>query len=115
MTKVIVTKQSLQQMLDEADDSKRQHIVGRALVALFQRQTESEKATHSTKVDNGIGFCGSDAATGTLTAKSYIRNQRLLDWQVEQWTRKSPKTGFSRICKYHKQLNEVAIQKRGYQ
>jgi hypothetical protein len=40
-TPAIVTKESLQQMLNDAALEKQVHIIGRALVALFQRQTES--------------------------------------------------------------------------
>lgn len=108
---VIVTRESLQVMLDQADDVKRQHIVGRALVALFERQTDAEKMDNTTKVDNGIGFAGCDSKSGSLTAKSYRKNKSLADWQVEKWLRRQA-NGFARLCKYAGQLNEIAIEKR---
>ena len=59
---------------------------------------------------NGIGFTGADAHSGCLTAKYFIKHGTLADWQVERWTKLS-KSGFSRLTKYHKQLNEIAIAK----
>lgn len=106
----IITKQSLNAMLTAADEAKKVHIIGRALVALFERQTEAEKATDHTAVDNGIGFAGSDARSGSLTAKSYLKNKTLQQWQVDKWL-KVGKNGYPRICKYAKQLNEVAERK----
>lgn len=103
----IVTKESLRKMLNEADDAKRQHIIGRALVRLFDRQTNSEQQSDSTEQDNGIGFAGGDAKGGSLTAKFYLKHGMLLDWQVERWTRVG-KSGYPRICKYARQLDEVA-------
>jgi hypothetical protein len=109
-TPAIVTKQSLQQMLNDASFEKQQHIIGRAVVALFNRQTESEKNANSTEVNNNVGFTHADSRGGSMTAKSYMKRHGLQDWQVVQWTRKQ-KNGFARICKYHTQLNEIAIAK----
>lgn len=110
-TQAIVTRESLQQMIINADSVKLQHIVGRALVALFQRQTEGEKAANTTNCDNGVGFAGCDSIGGSLTAKSYMRHHSLEAWQVEKWTRIAS-NGFPRICKYASQLNEIAIAKQ---
>lgn len=111
----IVTRESLQDMIDTAtrenDKQKLADIVGRALVAIFERQTESEQSSNDTNQDNGIGFSGSDAKGGSLTAKTYLKNRTLLDWQVERWTRRN-ENGFARICKYAAQLNEIALEKR---
>jgi hypothetical protein len=103
----IVTRESLQSMLNTADEARRQQIIGRALVVLFERQTEAEKATNDTKEDNGVGFCGSDAKAGTLTAKYFLKHRTLLDWQVEKWLKRGS-NGFARLCKYHAQLNQAA-------
>lgn len=108
---VIVTRESLQAMLDNADAVKRQHIVGRALVALFARQTESEQADNTTKVNNNVGFAGNDSKSGSITAKTYLKRKELADWQVEKWT-KPQANGFARLCKYHTQLNEIALRKK---
>lgn len=106
----IITKDGLQQMLDQADHSRRVHIVGRALVVLFNNQTKDEQQTQRTIMHNGIGFTGADAHSGCLTAKCYLANKTLQDWQLEKWLRRD-KSGYARICKYHAQLNEAAERK----
>ncbi len=106
----IVTRESLQKLLDSDNAQLVMHVVGRALVVLFNNQTEDEKVDNATKVHNSLGFTGADARTGTLTAKSYLRNRALHDWQIEKWVKKG-ESGFSRLTKYHKQLNAAAEQK----
>lgn len=103
----IVTRQSLQLMLDSNDPEYVKRVVGRALVAIFNNQTESEKTGNTTEEFNGIGFSGADARSGALTAKTFLKRKTLEDWQVERWTRRG-KNGFSRLTKYAKQLNHIA-------
>lgn len=112
----LVTKESLQALIDAAytldnPNDRLQHIIGRALVGIYKRQTASEQVTHDTKEDNGVGFAGCDARGGSLTAKSYLRSQTLVTWQIEGWTRRAS-NGYARICKYAKQLNEIALEKQ---
>ena len=105
-----VTRESLEALLaDPRGHAFIQHVVGRACVALYKRQTESEKASSDTIEANGVGFSGADAYPGTKTAESYLRHNRLQEWQVEQWTREF--RGRPRLCKYHRQLNEIAQEK----
>lgn len=111
----LVTKESLQNMLDEANFDRQQHIIGRALVAIFSRQTASEQSALQTDEDNGVGFAGCDATGGSLTAKSYMKRKALLQWQVDKWTKVSPTSGFARICKYANQLNQIANEKHHQQ
>lgn len=106
----IVTRESLQKMLDNDNPEYVTIVVGRALVAIFNNQTDAEKSANTTDVDNGIGFSGADARSGTLTAKTFLKNKTLLDWQVAQWTKRG-KNGFSRLTKYAKQLNAIAERK----
>lgn len=106
----IVTKQTLNVLLNQADKAKKIQIVGRALVALFERQTDAEKSADATTNLNGIGFASSDARSGSLTAKSFLKNKTLLDWQLDRWMAPQ-RDGFPRICKYVKQLNEIAVAK----
>ena len=106
----LVTKQSLLQMLNTADETRRAHIIGRALVVLFKNQTATEQSANTTDHDNGIGFTGADARSGCLSAKSYLKNKTLADWQVAMWM-KTGKNGLPRICKYHSQLNQAATAK----
>lgn len=107
----LVTRESLRAMIIDQPHDKVQHVIGRALVALFNRQTESERQSDGTTDANSIGFAGADAKGGSLTAKSYLARKMLVEWQVEKWTRLSS-NGFPRICKYHRQLNEIAEEKR---
>lgn len=106
----IITKDILQRMINEASPERKKKIVGRALVIVFNNQTRDERAVDHTMVHNGIGFTGADAHSGSLTAKSYLRHNTLQDWQLERWI-KPDRTGYSRICKYHSQINQAAIKK----
>lgn len=108
----IVTRDSLQAMLNDSNATKVMHIVGRALTAIFQYQTENEKVSNDTKDLNGVGFAGCDGRSGSLTAKSYLKHKTLQPWQVERWTKLSEKTGYARLCKYHNQLNTIALLKQ---
>jgi hypothetical protein len=106
----IVTRDSLTTMIEEANDAKRQAIVGRAMVVIFKNQTDDERVMNATNKDNGVGFTGADARAGSLTAKYFIKHQRLEDWMIDNWTRTNTR-GVMRIAKYHKQLNAAAKAK----
>lgn len=103
----IVTKDSLQHMLDTDNQQYVQMVIGRALVGIFDRQTADEKESNTTSKSNGIGFTGGDAYSGSKTAKFWMKHGSLLDWQVDMWVKKGT-TGYSRLAKYHRQLNEIA-------
>lgn len=107
MSNHIVTKASLIKMLE--DDTKRIVVIGRACVALFERQTDDEQVANVTTESNFRGFSQSDARQGSLTAKYYIRHRTLADWMVEKWMKDW--RGAPRIAKYWKQLDEVAKRK----
>lgn len=109
----IVTRESLHQMITEANSVKRYHIVGRALVVLLNRQTREEQRAERTEVTNGVGFSSVDAEFGTICAKAY-QEHRLSTRMVDYWLR-TGKSGFYKICKYHKQLNDEAVAKRNSQ
>ena len=107
MAKQLVTQESLQAMLDNPDQVYVAHVIGRALAALLNRQTQEEQSSNETRLHNNIGFTGADGRSGSLTAKSYIKRNGLQDWQIERWVKRG-KNGFSRLTKYAKQLNEIA-------
>ena len=107
--KKIVTKESLVKMLNESQEMKIK-VIGRALVALMHRQTQDEQTANTTRNHNGIGFTPGDAYGGTITAKYFLKHGTLQEWQVEKWM-KPTSTGLPRICKYDRQLNEVANEK----
>lgn len=106
----MITKASLEQMINEADAEKRARIIGRACVVLFLRQTEDEKATNHTKHTNERGFSKPDARQGTITAKYFLKHGKLEDWQVARWIKRESR-GNMRIAKYWKQLDEAARAK----
>jgi len=106
--KKIVTKELLVQLLTTKDPSQ---VIGRALVGIFQFQTEAEKSNNDVEVWNGIGFTGADGRSGSLTAKYFLKHGRLEQWQIDRWMKVSDKTQMPRICKYHKQLNVIANAK----
>jgi len=103
----LVTRESLQVMLDNKNPDYVATVIGRALVVLLNNQTRDEQASNVTTEHNGIGFTGADAHSGCITAKYFIKHKKLLDWQVARWTNPA-KSGFARLAKYHKQLNEAA-------
>lgn len=105
-----VTRETLQAMLDNNNPEYVAAVIGRALVVLFNNQTRDEKSMNATNQDNGIGFTGADAHSGSITAKYYIKHKTLLGWQVERWT-KPAASGYARLAKYHKQLNAAAEAK----
>jgi len=107
----LVTKASMIGALQNPNPLFIKAYVGRALVALFARQTRDEQATNQTRLHNQVGFTGADGRSGALSAKSFLKNKTLADWQVERWTRLN-KNGEPRLVKYHKQLNEIALRKR---
>lgn len=106
----LVTHETLEAMLSDPRGHRFvQHVVGRALVALFKRQTVDERVQHTASHYNSIGFAGPDARSGSLTAKYYMKHNRLEEWMVEQWTKDF--RGRPRLCKYHRQLNQIAMEK----
>jgi hypothetical protein len=106
----LITRDSLQSMIDKGGDYQ-MHVVGRALVVLFKRQTAVERSVNTTNVENGVGFTGTDGKSGCIGAKSYIKHGHLQDWVVEMWVKRSERTGYSRIVKYWRQLDAAAKEK----
>jgi hypothetical protein len=102
----IVTKQWLAEKV-RANPS---YVIGRALLALFKRQTEAEQAYNITKLHNGIGFSANDARVGCIAAKTYLKYGSLQGKLLQAWL-KPNKQGLPRIVKYSNQLNEIALQR----
>lgn len=105
----LVTRSSLTRLVT-ANNDVAMHATGRALVHLLKRQTYFEQGANITRDLNDIGFTPQDARRGTITAKYYIKNKKLLDWMVDYWTTVNVK-GVPRISKYWRQLNEVAVER----
>ena len=107
---IIVTRESLQQLLENENPRYVMDVIGRALVHIFNRQTKSEQSSNDTKEANNVGFAGCDARSGSIHAKFYIKNKKLDRWMIDKWLEKG-KNDYSRLTKYHRQLNEIAVEK----
>jgi hypothetical protein len=66
------TKESIIQLLDRSDKA-----VERAIVAIYNRQTEDEQNSSSTTHRNGRGFNGFHARSGTYYAKWILSGRHL--------------------------------------
>ena len=106
----IVTPGYIDRYLSDSNKNAAQFI-GRALVVLFNNQTEDEKQVNDTNQNNGIGFTGADAHSGCISAKYFLKHGTLQDWQIERWTKRN-RHGQMRIAKYWRQLDRAAQQKR---
>lgn len=79
--------------------------LGRALVALYARQTEDEQEAKVTGHSNGLGFNSVDAPFLSSVAESFNKYGRLTEKQADA-VRKC-------IKKYLRQLVDIANQKVG--
>ena len=106
-----VTREWICEYIRNQPREKVANMVGRALVALFRRQTLDEQVSAHTRYDNDRGFTAADAESGTIGAKTFIRHGRFTaDWQWERWIKLNTK-GIPRIAKYVRQLNEIAQER----
>ncbi|MFY0656422.1 MAG: hypothetical protein JXR12_06700 [Neptunomonas phycophila] len=105
----LVTKAKMIASLNDQRPGFKERYIGKALVAIFNFQTEDEKSANSTDNHNNIGFSGSDAKDGSITAKYFLKHGTLLDWMVDNWMKDF--RGSPRITKYARQLNIVAEAK----
>lgn len=94
------TKEQIRELLASNDKA-----VIRAMLALYNRQTATEQASHSTRDHNGRGFNGLDASIMSRFTEFY--NQRgFLSPKMIALTRK-------KVMKYSGQLAEIANEKQG--
>lgn len=94
-------RENLWQVLEVNNDQ-----LGKALLALYQRQTDAEKETHNTNEANGIGFNGVDAPFLSSCAEGVKKYGRLTDKQATS-VRKALK-------KYIGQLVDIANEREAY-
>ncbi len=85
-------------------------VIGRALLAIFNNQEPEEQDAEATTLLNNIGFTAFDAELGTKCAKYFQEHKALEHWMVNVW-RKPDTTGYPRIARYHRQLNDIAVSK----
>jgi hypothetical protein len=91
-------KESIQALLD----SKPQAVV-RALIAVYELQTEDEKASHSTRLNNGVGFGAYDA--------EYLTRQAQYAQKGGHFSAKNFAIIRNKMKRYWRQLAEIANQK----
>ncbi len=104
-----LTKEYLQALLLR-EDYVGMHAVGRTLVVLNNRQTDSERQMKEVLRHNSRGFTPSDAQMGTDMAEFYTLHEFLTRKQLAYWRRPN-RAGVPRICKYWKQIQEEAMLK----
>lgn len=92
------TKDTILALIDRNDLA-----VGRALLALFNRQTAEEQGTGATVEQNGQGFNGVDAAFGSSLAVQFRDKGSLSPRQIA--------CGRKMLRKYAGQLAEIANAK----
>lgn len=92
------TKDTILALLDRSDLA-----VGRALLALFNRQTAEEQGTGATVEQNGQGFNGVDASFGSSLAVQFRDKGSLSPRQIA--------CGRKMLRKYAGQLAEIANAK----
>lgn len=74
--------------------------VERALIALFNRQTEDEQVVDETRVLNRVGFSAADAKRLSKSAKWVISGHHIDGWFLKEARR--------RVLKYSRQLADIA-------
>jgi len=79
------------------------HAVERAMIAIYNRQTEDEQIAQDTKHSNGKGFAAPDARLGSYYAKWVLSGKQLTGAHLEKARQMS--------FKYIRQLSEVAKEK----
>ena len=84
---------------DKAGDG----FVGRAVYALFERQTNEEQNADMTVHQNGVGFSGCDAEILSSFAKFWKKTGFLTPKQLVLARKK--------LGKYRRQLAEIALEK----
>lgn len=102
----IWTKEEICAMLNSSDKA-----IVRAVIALYNKQTNQEKEENATIVHNSVGFSGGDGMIGTFHG-NYIKKYGIERGYVREkiipyWKQLNPK-GKMRIEKYAGQLTKIA-------
>ena len=104
-----ITKSRLMWMIDQHGAN---FIIGRALLAIYNQQTQSEQNSTHTHFENGRGFSKPDARVGSIGARMFKAHGTISEWMEKHWLKPTKARGnFPRICKYAAQLNDIANEK----
>ena len=79
--------------------------VERAVVAIYQRQTDDERERDETRHDNGVGFNAFHAHLGSYYARWILSGRRLSGHHLDKARRM--------MRRYVGQLTEIALQREG--
>lgn len=101
-----MTRDQIKELLETNDLA-----VCRALVALNEKQTETERNSEQTINNNNQGFRPCHARMGTSMAKQYLTRNFLSAKQIAYW-RKPMACGNTRIGIYATQLAKIAENKK---
>lgn len=89
-----------------------QRMLERAVVAIFEKQTEDEQRTGDTRHDNGIGFAGCDSQNGSYMAKYILTGIERYGKQYGQnLSGKFLEKAKKFMPKYAKQLYKIQLEK----
>jgi len=94
-TKILWTEEKIVHLLTNNNEA-----VARALVAIYNRQTQDEKSAENTHWRNNIGFSGADAHLGTYYAKWVLKGRQLSGKHLEKARQMA--------LKYRRQLLSIA-------
>lgn len=78
--------------------------VRKAIVLIYNRQTEPERATHEASEENGVGFTKHDAATMSKLAERIERGEELTESEMAMSRNK--------MGKYWRQLMEISLEQQ---
>lgn len=76
---MMISKESIKDLI-----LRNNRAVERAILAIYQRQTEDEKMVEETTHHNGIGFSGAHARLGTYYAKWILKGNALTGRHLEK-------------------------------
>lgn len=80
----------------------RDRAVMKAIIAIYNRQTEDEKKAEDTKHHNGVGFSSADARLGTYYARHLLGGKALTGKHLER--------ARTMAMKYRGQLVDIATE-----
>lgn len=99
------SKKEIEDAIRAAITTERNRAI-KAMMRIYEYQTEDEKACGTVENLNGVGFAGTDAELLTSFCKQFERRKNLSDKQMEIL--------FKKIGKYAGQLTRQAISKNLY-
>lgn len=99
------SKKEIEMAIKAAITTERDRAI-KAMLRIYEYQTEDEKACGTVDNLNGVGFAGTDAELLTSFCKQFEKRKSLSDKQMEIL--------FKKIGKYAGQLTRQAISKKLY-